>query len=250
MGRVLEHIKVHPRRLAGWGCTHGGDLPEGPRVPGKVTSTVSQACAGHCIHEFLGHKGIQYCIWSGAPRASRGSNPTLLPPKPGRVRTSHHKGLQADTVGPSLPWALSSSAWGERPRSSVCQGPLPAALLHQGHAQVSPDPRKEGCLSSSLCMAHQSQKPRTAQWQKETFNNWEKGALQMGEGKVCCLLGTAWRAESGSPEKLCLLTGCEEGNGQHWPPLQAQQNFQRFPHSLQTTNVVMGSSELRVCTCV
>lgn len=24
--------------------------------------------------------------------------------------------------------------------------------------------------------------------------------------------------------------------------------FQRFPHSLQTTNVVMGSSELRVCT--
>lgn len=25
--------------------------------------------------------------------------------------------------------------------------------------------------------------------------------------------------------------------------------FQRFPHSLQTTAVVMGSSELRVCTC-
>lgn len=25
--------------------------------------------------------------------------------------------------------------------------------------------------------------------------------------------------------------------------------FQRFPHSLQTTKVVMGSSELRVCTC-
>lgn len=31
---------------------------------------------------------------------------------------------------------------------------------------------------------------------------------------------------------------------------RAQQNFQRFPHSLQTTKVVMGSSELRVCTCV
>lgn len=29
-----------------------------------------------------------------------------------------------------------------------------------------------------------------------------------------------------------------------------QQNFQRFPHSLHTTKVVMGSSELRVCTWV
>lgn len=31
-----------------------------------------------------------------------------------------------------------------------------------------------------------------------------------------------------------------------WPGLPL--TFQRFPHSLQTTNVVMGSSELRVCT--
>lgn len=29
-----------------------------------------------------------------------------------------------------------------------------------------------------------------------------------------------------------------------------QQNFQRFPHSLHSTKVVMGSSALRVCTCV
>lgn len=38
----------------------------------------------------------------------------------------------------------------------------------------------------------------------------------------------------------------ESGTGVAWvrPP-----TFQRFPHSLQTTNVVMGSSELRVCTC-
>ena len=36
------------------------------------------------------------------------------------------------------------------------------------------------------------------------------------------------------------------GLGMAWahPP-----TFQRFPHSLQTTNVVIGSSELRVCTC-
>lgn len=36
------------------------------------------------------------------------------------------------------------------------------------------------------------------------------------------------------------------GQGDTWahPP-----TFQRFPHSLQTTKVVIGSSELRVCTC-
>lgn len=36
----------------------------------------------------------------------------------------------------------------------------------------------------------------------------------------------------------------------HPPPEKAcPPTFQRFPHSLQTTKVVMGSSELRVCTC-
>lgn len=34
-----------------------------------------------------------------------------------------------------------------------------------------------------------------------------------------------------------------------WGAWACPPTFQRFPHSLQTTKVVMGSSELRVCTC-
>ena len=57
-------------------------------------------------------------------------------------------------------------------------------------------------------------------------------------GWGCPPLHTTW-----APLRLQTQPQGARGTWAH-PP-----TFQRFPHSLQTTNVVMGSSELRVCTC-
>lgn len=50
-----------------------------------------------------------------------------------------------------------------------------------------------------------------------------------------------------TPQRLETPSSREQGWG--WMAWAHPPTFQRFPHSLQTTNVVIGSSELRVCTC-
>lgn len=144
-----------------------------------------------------------------------------------------------------LPQGSRAHTWGKfrvgvsLARRARCPGPTGAVLCH-------------GPLRPAFCSVPSvwrgAAQDNQGNWQRETFNTaGRQSAVGVRAGQPSRQAGGHSRAPvqlSWQKVPRAALLWAQ------WRASIAQQNFQRLPHSLQTTKVVMGSSELRVCTCV
>lgn len=106
----------------------------------------------------------------------------------------------------------------------------------KGTGQHWPWPKAAGTRAQGLS--------RTARNRQEAASMWPAGPQRAGGRAIHHLHSSQETGRHGHPR---IHTSDNHLQRTGRPGLTP--TFQRFPHSLQTTKVVMGSSELRVCTC-